>query len=191
LTRGLEHAELHGGELFVVHVTNARRNATDSTPDRIADAFARVRRIANRVPNDRMAIRWIMAYGDPAIEVARFIRRTNADLAVVGSAVPGAVRRPRGADCRRRDCGGLVDCGIDAMSDRINTSRVHADSIRRAIALMEAEYREMPGLILTAEQAQRLLGLDNGTCAVALAALTRRRFLKQTSAGAYLRERPG
>ena len=66
-----------------------------------------------------------------------------------------------------------------------------ADSIKRAIALMEAEYREMPGLVLTAEQAQRLLGLDDGACAVALATLTRRRFLKQTSAGAYLRERPG
>jgi hypothetical protein len=49
-----------------------------------------------------------------------------------------------------------------------DTSRVHQDSITRAIALMEAEYCEMPGLILTPEQAQRLLGLDDGTCAVAL-----------------------
>lgn len=76
------------------------------------------------------------------------------------------------------------------MSGR-DTSRIHADSIARAIALMEAEYREMPGLMLTPEQAQRLLGLDDSTCAVALATLTRRRFLKQTSGGAYLRERPG
>ena len=56
---------------------------------------------------------------------------------------------------------------------------------------IQAEYREMPGLILTPEQAQRLLGLDGGTCAVALATLTRRRFLKQTARGAYLRVRPG
>ena len=84
-----------------------------------------------------------------------------------------------------------MDCGIDAMSDRTISSRIPEDSIQRAIALMEAEYREMPGLILTPDQAQRLMGLDDGTCAVALAALTRRRFLKQTSAGAYLRERPG
>ena len=72
-----------------------------------------------------------------------------------------------------------------------DTSRIHEGSLRRALALMEAEYREMPGLILTPEQAQRLLGLDDGTCAVALATLTRRRFLKQTSSGTYLRERPG
>ena len=77
------------------------------------------------------------------------------------------------------------------MSDRINSSRGHEDSIKRAIALMEAEYKEMPGLILTPEQAQRLLGLDDGPCAVALAILTQRRFLKQTASGAYLRERPG
>lgn len=77
------------------------------------------------------------------------------------------------------------------MSNRISTPCVHEDSIERAIALMEAEYREMPGLTLTPEQAKRLLGLDDGTCAVALAALTRRRFLKQTSGGAYLRERSG
>jgi hypothetical protein len=56
---------------------------------------------------------------------------------------------------------------------------------------MEAEYKEMPGLILTQEQAQRLLGLDDGTCKRAIATLTRRRFLKQTAGGAYLRERAG
>ena len=64
-------------------------------------------------------------------------------------------------------------------------------SVENAIALMEAEYREMPGLILTPGQAQRLLGLDDGTCARAIATLTQRRFLKQTAGGAYLRERAG
>ena len=77
--------------------------------------------------------------------------------------------------------------------NRVRFQRVvcAADSIERAVALMEAEYREMPGLVLTPLQAQRLLGLDDRTCAVALATLTRRRFLKQTSGGTYLRERPG
>ena len=64
-------------------------------------------------------------------------------------------------------------------------------AIERAINRMEAEYREMPGLILTPRQAQRLLGLDETTCGLAIATLTRRRFLKQTSDGAYVRERPG
>jgi len=76
--------------------------------------------------------------------------------------------------------------------DRISASGAREDStIEKAIALMEAEYREMPGLILTPGQAQRLLGLDDSTCALAIATLTRRRFLKQSAAGAYLRERPG
>ena len=76
--------------------------------------------------------------------------------------------------------------------DRIGTARARGDSkIDKAVALMEAEYREMAGLILTPRQAQRLLGLDDNTCALAIATLTRRRFLKQTAAGAYLRERAG
>ena len=67
-----------------------------------------------------------------------------------------------------------------------------ADSaVERAIDRMEAEYREMPGLVLTRRQAQRLLGLDDRTCALAFATLTHRRFLKQTASGAYLRERAG
>jgi len=76
--------------------------------------------------------------------------------------------------------------------DRTSAVRARVDaSVENAIALMEAEYREMPGLILTPGQAQRLLGLDDGTCARAIATLTRRRFLKQTASGAYLRERAG
>ena len=64
-------------------------------------------------------------------------------------------------------------------------------TIENAVALMEAEYREMPGLVLTPGQARRLLGLDDSTCRRAIATLTQRRFLKQTAGGAYLRERAG
>ena len=75
---------------------------------------------------------------------------------------------------------------------RPTASRPREDAtIEDAIALMEAEYKEMPGLILTPGQAQRLLGLDDGTCKRAIATLTQRRFLKQTAGGAYLRERAG
>ncbi len=56
---------------------------------------------------------------------------------------------------------------------------------------MEAEYREMPGLMLTARQAERLLGLDRNTCELAISALMRRRFLTQTAEGTYLRQRAG
>ena len=62
--------------------------------------------------------------------------------------------------------------------------------IQKAIALMEAEYREMPGLVLTLGEAERLLGLDQATCERAVDVLTQRRFLKRTPAGAYLRNHP-
>ena len=62
-------------------------------------------------------------------------------------------------------------------------------SIQTAIERMEAEYREMPGLMLTPRQAERLLGLDRNTCELAISALMRRRFLTQTPEGTYLRQR--
>jgi nucleotide-binding universal stress UspA family protein len=35
-----------------------------------------------------VTVRWILLHGDPAIELARFIRAVDADLAVVGGALP-------------------------------------------------------------------------------------------------------
>ena len=63
--------------------------------------------------------------------------------------------------------------------------------IQKAIALMEAEYREMPGLVLTLGEAERLLGFDQATCERAVEVLMGRRFLKRLPTGAYLRNRPG
>jgi hypothetical protein len=54
--------------------------------------------------------------------------------------------------------------------------------LRRA----RAEYLEMPGLRLTKAQAQRLWGLDPGTCEHVLQALTQARFLSQTRDGAFV-----
>ena len=56
---------------------------------------------------------------------------------------------------------------------------------------MEAEYQEMPGLVLTLREAERLLGLDQTTCERAVEALVRRSFLKRLPTGAFLRNRPG
>jgi hypothetical protein len=52
---------------------------------------------------------------------------------------------------------------------------------------VRAEYQEMPGLKLTAAQAQRLWGLDGRTCGLVLTALVEQQFLKRTPAGTYLR----
>jgi nucleotide-binding universal stress UspA family protein len=90
LKRALQLAGLHGGELFVVHVTNGRPASTGSETRNVTDAFAALQRLTNAGPYQTVTVRWILLHGDPAIELARFIRAVDADLAVVG----GALLRP-------------------------------------------------------------------------------------------------
>lgn len=49
------------------------------------------------------------------------------------------------------------------------------------------EYREMPGLALTIEQACRLWNCDNGTCEQVLGALIERGVLRRTRDGRIIR----
>jgi hypothetical protein len=51
---------------------------------------------------------------------------------------------------------------------------------------VRAEYVEMPGLKLTAAQAQRLWGLDGATCHAVLAALLDLAFLSRTRTGLFI-----
>ncbi len=53
------------------------------------------------------------------------------------------------------------------------------------------EYLEMPGLRLTAAQAQRLCGLDATSCHAALAALVDANFLRRKTDGTYARSTEG
>ena len=52
---------------------------------------------------------------------------------------------------------------------------------------IEGEYREMPGLSVTAPQAQRLWGIDRTTCAFVLMTLIERGVLRRTHNGTYVR----
>ena len=52
---------------------------------------------------------------------------------------------------------------------------------------IEGEYHEMPGLSITAPQAERLWGLDGTTCAFVLMTLTERGVLRRTTSGTYVR----
>ena len=51
---------------------------------------------------------------------------------------------------------------------------------------IQGEYREMPGLRLTASQARRLWGLDLSVCESVLSALVAQHFLTLTSDGSYV-----
>jgi hypothetical protein len=57
----------------------------------------------------------------------------------------------------------------------------------RLTRLVHAEFREMPGLRLTRQQAQRLWGLDHNTCVQLLAALVESGFLTIMPDGRYAR----
>jgi hypothetical protein len=67
----------------------------------------------------------------------------------------------------------------------LNTSR--EQMIRR----ISGEYLEMPGLRLTAEQAQRLWGLDRQACSEILSELVANSFLTRTADGRYARASEG
>ena len=52
---------------------------------------------------------------------------------------------------------------------------------------IEGEYHEMPGMCVTAPQAERLWGLDSTTCAFVLMMLVERKVLRRTPRGTYVR----
>lgn len=59
--------------------------------------------------------------------------------------------------------------------------------IDEVLQRIQGEYLEMPGLRLTAAQAQRLWGLESDVCSALLGALVDAKFLAQTRDGAFIR----
>ena len=67
------------------------------------------------------------------------------------------------------------------MTARLSSNVLSAELLCR----IRAEYLEMPGLQLTAPQAQRLFGLNSKTWDAVLAALLDAKFLSQTHNGIF------
>lgn len=59
-------------------------------------------------------------------------------------------------------------------------------TISQWLRLIQAEYREIPGLHLTKPQMQRLWGLDATTCDALLDALQEARILRRTQRDGYV-----
>jgi hypothetical protein len=59
--------------------------------------------------------------------------------------------------------------------------------IEDVLQRVQGEFGEMPGLCLTAAQAQRLWGLDRDVCDKLLDALVKARFLSQRRDGTFIR----
>ena len=63
--------------------------------------------------------------------------------------------------------------------------------IEEVLQRIQGEYVEMPGLRLTAAQAQRLWGLDRATCEQLLRVLVTEKFLSETRDGSFIRTEGG
>lgn len=76
---------------------------------------------------------------------------------------------------------------------RSDTDNPSQQSVRKPPALddllsrVAGEYREMPGMCVTRQQAQRLWGLDSTTCELVLTTLVDRGVVRRTSGGKYIK----
>jgi hypothetical protein len=59
-------------------------------------------------------------------------------------------------------------------------------AVNRWLEMIQAEYREMPGLSLNKPQMQRLWGFDAFTCDAVVDALVAARVLRRTVTGSYM-----
>jgi hypothetical protein len=73
------------------------------------------------------------------------------------------------------------------MTTKIARIDTEAEAIRELTRRVQAEYAEMPGLCVTLVQAQRLLAVDEPTCAAVFRALIKRGVLRRTAQGRYVR----
>lgn len=78
-------------------------------------------------------------------------------------------------------------CSATTMTETITTIDTDAEATRELTRRVQAEYAEMPGLSVTLVQAQRLLAIDEPTCAEMFRVLIERRVLRRTAQGRYVR----
>ena len=88
---------------------------------------------------------------------------------------------------RRVDFG---DAQAWALSGYLGAERRDADSRAQLARRIRDEYREMPGLSLTNEQAQRLFGLRDDVCQRLLDELVDDGALRLSDDGQYILNRP-
>jgi hypothetical protein len=67
----------------------------------------------------------------------------------------------------------------------VTAERRNVVSRRELLQRITAEYDEMPGMLLTVPQAQRLFGLREDICLRVLSALVDSAVLRQDASGAY------
>jgi hypothetical protein len=73
------------------------------------------------------------------------------------------------------------------MTNTLASVDTETEAIRELTRRVQAEYAEMPGLSITLVQAQRLLAIDEPTCAAVFRALLKRGVIRRTAHGRYVR----
>ena len=76
---------------------------------------------------------------------------------------------------------------LDAYDHVLKAQPPSPAGLHELLRRIEAEYREMPGMCVTAPQAQRLWGLDATTCASVLMTLVERGIVRRTRRGTYVK----
>ena len=76
-----------------------------------------------------------------------------------------------------------LDC--DRLDESVSIAR--AQALADCVQRIRAEYLDLPGLSLTAAQAQRLWSLDLETCRLVLDTMVRETFLRRTPQAQYVR----
>lgn len=76
---------------------------------------------------------------------------------------------------------------LDAYDRVLKAQPPSPAALHELLRRIEAEYREMPGMCVTAPQAQRLWGLDATTCAFVLMTLVERGIVRRTRRGTYVK----
>lgn len=76
---------------------------------------------------------------------------------------------------------------LDAYDRVLKAQSPSPAALHELLRQIEAEYREMPGMCVTAPQAQRLWRLDATTCAFVLMTLVERGIVRRTRRGTYVK----
>ena len=76
---------------------------------------------------------------------------------------------------------------LDGMASRRRAAVHRHTNCWRGLQLIQAGYREIPGLHLTKPQVQRLWGIDAAMCDTLISALEDVKFLRKTQNNGYVR----
>jgi hypothetical protein len=79
-----------------------------------------------------------------------------------------------------------VEAGAPALELLSSGGMEHDLKTTDLLRLIQAEYREIPGLKLTKVQARRLWGIEEHVCEALFTALLTSRFLTETATHAYV-----